>query len=383
MSPTRRAFGGIRKLPSGYHQAYYTGPDKARHTSWTTYATRGTAERWLEDERRLVEDGIWTPPKRRDPYADNTMPTFTDYAAANIRRRHTRPRKPIRESTSVLYTQLLRLAILPKLGGYRLSELTPTVIRAWYDALPEDAATQNGNAYALLRSLLNDAIDEELIPGPNPCRVKGAGRPAPKHVPQVLNPGQLAVYAAHVGRYTVPLLLAAWCGLRSGEVRGLRRCDVATDGSILRVEQAVSRIGEGDGRRWIIGPPKTAAGRRTVAIPPHLAPLVSAWLDEWDERHDDPDGLLVTLPGRTTPLNDTTLREAHKQGARAVGKPDLTVHDLRRTGATLAAQSGATLKEVMGMLGHTQPGVAMLYQVADADRDRERAARMSRLAIES
>jgi len=62
-----------------------------------------------------------------------------------------------------------------------------------------------------------------------------------------------------------------------------------------------------------------------------------------------------------------------------IGKPTLTIHDLRRTGATLAGQSGATVKELMHRLGHTLPQVAMIYQVADAQRDAAVASRMSAL----
>ena len=61
----------------------------------------------------------------------------------------------------------------------------------------------------------------------------------------------------------------------------------------------------------------------------------------------------------------------------AAGRPDLRFHDLRHTGAVLAAQSGATLAELMHRLGHTTPAAAMRYQHAAAERDREIAQRMS------
>ena len=63
----------------------------------------------------------------------------------------------------------------------------------------------------------------------------------------------------------------------------------------------------------------------------------------------------------------------------AIGRPSLTLHDLRRSGATLAGQSGATVRELMRFLGHTQPAVAMIYQIADDARDDVRAERMSAL----
>jgi integrase len=55
----------------------------------------------------------------------------------------------------------------------------------------------------------------------------------------------------------------------------------------------------------------------------------------------------------------------------AVGLPNLHIHDLRHTGATLSAVTGATLKELMTRLGHSSPRAALIYQHASRDRDRE------------
>jgi integrase len=62
------------------------------------------------------------------------------------------------------------------------------------------------------------------------------------------------------------------------------------------------------------------------------------------------------------------------------GRPDLRFHDLRHTGAVLAASTGATLAELMACLGHSTPGAALRYQHAARDRDRVIAAALSQLA---
>jgi len=58
----RRSWGKIRKLPSGMFQASYVGKDLLRHPAPMTFTSRMDAERWLSDERRLMEWGNWTPP---------------------------------------------------------------------------------------------------------------------------------------------------------------------------------------------------------------------------------------------------------------------------------------------------------------------------------
>ena len=67
---------------------------------------------------------------------------------------------------------------------------------------------------------------------------------------------------------------------------------------------------------------------------------------------------------------------------REAGRPDLRFHDLRHTGATLAAQAGATTAELQARLGHATPDAAMIYQHAARLRDKQLAENLSRLASE-
>jgi integrase len=62
-----------------------------------------------------------------------------------------------------------------------------------------------------------------------------------------------------------------------------------------------------------------------------------------------------------------------------VGRPDLRFHDLRHSGAVLAALTGASLAELMGRLGHSSVAAALRYQHAVDGRDREIAALLSKL----
>jgi len=67
----------------------------------------------------------------------------------------------------------------------------------------------------------------------------------------------------------------------------------------------------------------------------------------------------------------------------AAGRPDLRFHDLRHTSAVFAAQTGATLAELMARLGHSTSVAAMRYQHAAAGRDSEIAAALSRMAADA
>ncbi len=118
---------------------------------------------------------------------------------------------------------------------------------------------------------------------------------------------------------------------------------------------------------------------RDVAIPPHVIPLIEAHLAKYVGRGRD--SLIFPADGGEH-LQPATLYRHWYKAREAAGRPDLRFHDLRHTGAVLAAATGATLAELMARLGHSTPQAAMRYQHAAAGRDREIAALLSKLADE-
>ena len=132
----------------------------------------------------------------------------------------------------------------------------------------------------------------------------------------------------------------------------------------------------------IVGPPKTDAGVRDVAIPPHLIPAVENHLEVARRASAGCSVLPCVETDQERHMQPSTLYKVYYPAREKPPAQDLRWHDLRHTGAVLAAQTGATLAELMGRLGHTTPGAAMRYQHAAADRDAEIARRLSELAGE-
>ena len=125
--------------------------------------------------------------------------------------------------------------------------------------------------------------------------------------------------------------------------------------------------------------PKSEAGTRDVAIPPHLCGPVAEHLARFVE--PEPDALLFPAHHGGHLAPSTFMRHFYK-ARDAANRPDLTLHDLRHSGAVLAALSGATLAELMGRLGHSSPVAAMRYQHVAAGRDQVIAEALSRIARE-
>ena len=122
------------------------------------------------------------------------------------------------------------------------------------------------------------------------------------------------------------------------------------------------------GSEWVVGDPKTDAGHRTVTLPA----AVAAVLEEHLEKHvAATPGALLFSTSTGGYLARSNWNSTFRRAADAVGLPAVRPHELRHTGATLAAATGATTKELMRRLGHSSPAAALLYQHAADNRDAE------------
>lgn len=371
----RRGFGYVRKLRSGRWQASYLGPDAKRYTARTpedgpmTFATRADADGWLALRRAEILRGAWLPPAEPAP----VPVTFTDYAKPWLAGRD------LADRTRDGYAAILRDYILPTFGATPLPSITPAAVRAWHAGLTGKngkplGPTMRVHAYGLLRTIMATAAADDLIPA-NPCRVRGAGQvKRAKTIRPAILAELEALTAALPARYRPMVLLAAWCGLRLGELSELRRADVDLRAGIVHVRRGV--VTTATGRRVVKGP-KSDAGRRDVAIPPRLIPVVRDHLAE--HVGSGRDALIFPAAGGGH-MAHSALYRVFYPAREAAGRPDLRFHDLRHTGATFAAATGATLAELMARLGHSTPSAAMRYQHAAADRDAVIAAALSEFA---
>jgi integrase len=162
-------------------------------------------------------------------------------------------------------------------------------------------------------------------------------------------------------------------GLRRGEILALRRRDVDLDAGTVTVERTQTELLSR--RQRFDSKPKTDAGYRTVAIP---APVVLALRDHL-EKFAGSERVFVAADGG--PMRGDTLYQAFARARRAVGLEDLRFHDLRHTGQTLAAATGATLADLMKRLGHSSPAAALRYLHTVDGRDRAIADALSQLAV--
>jgi integrase len=356
--------GRCRQLPSGRWQAKIKGTDDIYYPATQTFVTKMDAEAWLAAQLRDLKIGHWVSPNNQAQSG-----TLAEYSVNWLATRNVRPRVLIE------YQRDLTNRILPDLGDVLLERMTPAMINKWFAKQDSKHPSARAHAYDTLRNMLNTAVDENVITV-NPCKIKGASKSKTPRKSRPATLDEVGVMVDHMpDRYKAMLLIAVWCGLRFGEITELRRKDIDLDEGVIRIRRAVVKVGS----NFIVGETKSEAGVRDVDIPPHLFGVIQAHLDE----HVAPGSDALLFPSMKDParhMSQSTLTKVYYPAREAAGRPDLRWHDLRHTGATLAAVTGATLADLMERLGHSTVQAAMIYQHAAQGRGKEIAAKLSEIA---
>ncbi len=274
------------------------------------------------------------------------------------------------------------------------------MVREWRATLLNGglSVSVTAKAYRLLRAIMMTAVEEDKILPRNPCQIRKAGTEDAAERP-VLTVTQVFALAEQVGRRPVGniravsgryrlrfrrggemrtspevyatraeaeralctmagdgradctqdrrfyalVLLATFSSLRWGEVTALRRCDLDLDTRTVRIRAAYIERSTGE---MLLGPPKSQAGRRTVGVPEAIVPALRAHLAAFVQ--DEP-GALVFPGAKGGPIRRGNFNKmsAWPRAVASIGMPGLHFHDLRHTGNQFAAQSGATLRDLM------------------------------------
>ncbi|GGQ78540.1 putative prophage phiRv2 integrase [Couchioplanes caeruleus subsp. azureus] len=362
--PGRRRFGNVRTLPSGRWQARYVGPDGIMRTAPSTFPTERQALRWLTVVESDIIKGEWVAPEAGEVLLGKYGPRWIAERKLAARSRQG-------------YEYLFRLHIEPHLGALALAAIKPATVRAWRKKLL-DAGTpepQAVKAYTLLRAILNTAVREDEILTKNPCRIKGYDRYHTPERPTATVAQVFALAEAMPPRFSALVVVAAFSGLRWGELAELRRKDVDLAAGVVRVSRKLAVLVG----RVEVGPPKSAAGVRVVALPTVALDALAAHMKVKEFVADGPDALIFT-GDKGGHLRASTFNPQVKwrDTVARLGLPGFHFHDLRHTGNTLAATTGASTRELMHRMGHSTVRAALVYQHATSERDREIAGEMDK-----
>ncbi|MCC8243800.1 tyrosine-type recombinase/integrase [Saccharothrix luteola] len=359
MSDKRRRFGRVRQLPSGRWQARYQGPDDRQHTAPMTFEREKDADRWLAAVETDISRDDWTNP-------DAGKIKLRVYAEAWIKERDLAVR------TVELYDGLLRNHVGPRIGDVMLADLTPSRVRRWRKEMQDDGVGEVtvAKAYRFLRAVLNTAAaPEERLLKHNPCTIKGGGQERSPERPTATLKQVFRAADAIEERYRLMVLLATFGSLRFAEMVGLKRRDFSVVHDSERtfcVVQVERQTVQPDSGPLFEDDPK-AKSKRPVTLPPFLGEEIEAHLSQFVD--DDEDAWVFVGPKGGRPKRNNFWHIWDK-ARKAAGMPDVHLHDLRHTGNTLAAETGATLRELMDRMGHSSTRAALIYLHAREERGR-------------
>lgn len=319
------------------------------------------------------------------------------------------------EDTSYETTEsYLRLHILPAIGHIRLSELQPLHITRLYNKMAETGYTRNGKhmdyspstikrVHQIINSSLNTAVQWQLIES-NPCERAKPPKSAKIQKDNYLTLEQTKAFFAqldepyrvpHGGRlpkngvrrydtkkfelkYKVLLYVAVFGGFRRGELVSLTWDDVDLDANTINITKSTART-----KRYgnITKAPKNGHSVRKIVLPDFVIDMLREYKAEQDryktslgDYWDGDNYIFIQNGGQRIDLstpNKIVKKVIRIYNAEHEDKlPDITLHGLRHTSATLLISQNVDVKTVSRRLGHAETSTTMnIYAHALEKRD--------------
>ena len=276
----------------------------------------------------------------------------------------------LEETTGELYEMYVEIHINPILGKLKIKEIKPMQIQEFYNEKMKDIELENGkvkkglskNTIGKLHSFLNrafgDAMNNRKIKY-NPCQ--GVNKPKKKKYKPVICSEENFYTLLDKTKGTfdeIMILLSGICGLRRGEIFGLRFIDVDFKNYKISIMQTRVRFK----KKWMIKAPKSDTSIRTISVPEFVTNTISTYLAS-----------LKVVPET---IFEEFLPDAYSKHFSKLlithNIPHIRFHDLRHFNAIIMLKYGVTDKVASGRLGHSQVQTTReIYQHVLPDMDKQ------------
>ena len=262
----------------------------------------------------------------------------------------------VKESSYQRYKMLIDKHILPRLGGIRIGALTVQILSSFVSALLKEGRTSGkgglsartvSDILCIFKSALrlasrNYAVDGSLFDVKAPTPRAKAIETFSEDECQLLTKRIMEAPDLSGAAY----LLALNCGLRIGEVCGLKWEDIDFSKRELAVKRTVLRIKSGPRTAVVVQTPKTESSARVIPLTAEMLLLLSSLKNT---RHDD---AFIMSGSRTTPLEPRALQYRFRVFLKRNGIKLKNYHTLRHTFATRSIEKGFDAKTLSELLGH-------------------------------
>lgn len=250
----------------------------------------------------------------------------------------------IKPTTLYRDKSLFNNQILPYLGKYKMSDVSPLVVRNWHTELINKglADTYLRLIHKICSSMFNFAVRYYGLSS-NPCREAGpVGKASSEKTMQVWSPTEFRVFIDGFGgpvQYRILFLVLFWTGIRISEALGLEVQDYDFEKKSLSItKQRVMVNGSSE-----IQSLKTTSSNRIVPLPGFVYSELEQYIGAFFEVK--PDSLIF-------PVRHNSVYRYLKIWTEKAGLPKIRIHDLRHSHATMLISSGTSIKAVSSRLGH-------------------------------
>lgn len=332
------SYDDVRKC---YYVALYFGKDN-EGKKIQTYATASSlkkARTILKDHRRKMEAGTATPPAK-DTLSDCTK-AFIDYKASDLA-----------ESTIYGYTNIWKNHILPYFGKKRIQEITAKDIQDYISFKNHSTLSKASikKHIALLYSVFKNAYITGLI-NENPLdRMERMKAKAPQM--DCMNTQEIAELCNSVKgtQLEVPVLLAAYMGLRRGEILGLKWEHIDFEKTTLSIENTRTMVG----KNIVEKSPKTERSTRQLHLDTPLLQLLS---EHKAKRRKNINHDYVVTMDNGSPFKPNYLSESFHKHLQRYNMKAIRFHDLRHSFASIANDAGIQMNKISAAMGHSNISV--------------------------
>lgn len=350
----------IQKTTSDRWQVRYK--DGTRHRA-KTFRRKVDAQKFLHSVETEIASGSYIAAER----GAVDVPTWVQ--------QHLDSRADLGVTTRNRTQNIIDVHIRPKWTSVALSDVEHADVAAWAKQLLGTLSVRSVKKIVNVLSAAFDTAVRDRRVHSNPCR----GLKFPKATPKskiFLSAEQVEDLAGATfdDRQALIVYVLAYCGLRWGELAGLRVQDFAPLRRRLNVEQTIVD----DGGKSLVKPPKDHE-IRSVPVPKFLVEKIAAYIAAAGVTE-----LIFTSP-RGGPLRNRNERGRwFNQAVETIGVPELTPHGLRHTAASMAISAGASVLSVQRMLGHSSATVTLdVYSSLFEDDLDEVADRLDKVRAET
>ena len=352
--------GSIVKRGHGYSIVLSLGYDPTtgkRMRKWVAVpgGNKKDAERRLAELIREIDTGAFVMPGKAT-VADFLKSWLENYARANVAPR-----------TYEGYADIVNNRLIPSVGSIMLTKLTPEHLQKLYSEWLKSGRLDGKGGLdprtvqhyhqcfhrALETAIKWGMVSRNVADAVDPPKVK-------QHEIRVLEEDEIyrILAASKSTGYYELIFLALYTGMRRSELLGLKWGDVDLLMGQISVSRSLHHLRNGN---TDIRPPKTAKGKRLIALSPDANLMLQAYwqklCSELGKQLKDSDYVFADESGSN--LLPDSVTKAWIRLMRRVHVPDAPLHCLRHTHASLMLKQGIHPKIVQERLGHASIGITL------------------------